>query len=88
MRPKTGPAGALLTSKKYAFAVLYVTAAMTAFSTSTSIVERCCLACSSAFVVAMYMISNSIVEREIVINSEATGIDEEDATIIIDAKKS
>jgi len=86
MANKTGPAGGLITSKKYAFAVLFVTAAMTAFSTSTSVMERCFLACAAAFVVAAYMISNSIVEREIVINSNAIGVDE-DEPVIVETKK-
>lgn len=73
---KAGPGMGLLTSKKFAFAVLYVTGASSAFTASTSVLERCTLACTGAFVVAAYLIAQALVESESV--EHGTSIPEEE----------
>ena len=74
---KSGPGAGLFTSKKFAFAVLYVTGASSAFAASTSVLERCTLACTGAFVVGMYLLAQALVEREAV--EHGTPIPKEEA---------
>lgn len=73
---KAGPGMGLVTSKKYAFAVLFVSAAGYAFEASTSILERCTLACTGAFVVGMYLLAQALVEREAVEHGTSAPVEE------------
>ena len=72
-----GPGMGILTSKKFAFAVLYVTSASSAFAASTSVLERCTLACTGAFVVGMYLLAQAWVEREAVEHGTSAPVEED-----------
>ena len=74
---KSGPGKGLLTSKKYALTVLFVTAASTAYQATGSIAERCALAGAAALVVFGYCIAQALVEREAV--EHGTPIPEEES---------
>jgi len=76
MAAKSGPGAGLLTSKKYALVVLFVTAASTAFQASTSIAERCALAGAAALVVCGYCIAQALVEREAVEHGSSVPVEE------------
>ena len=80
---KTGPAMGVLTSKKFSFAVLFVTSASAAFVSSTSIVERCTCLCTGAFVVGMYCLAQAIVEREVVESEGVIPTEEEAPTSVV-----
>jgi len=73
---KSGPAMGLLTSKKYALTILFVTAASVSYQATASIAERCALAGASALVVVAYLIGQALVEREAV--EHGTPIPEEE----------
>ena len=64
--PRSGPAMGLLTSKKYALTILFLTAASVSYQATASIAERCALAGASALVVVAYLIGQALVEREAV----------------------
>jgi hypothetical protein len=73
---KSGPGMGLVTSKKYALAILWVSAIGYAFQASTSVMERCTLACTGAFVVAAYLVAQALVEREAVEHGTSAPVEE------------
>ena len=71
-----GPAMGLLTSKKYALTILFVTAASVSYQATVSIAERCALAGASALVVVAYLIGQALVEREAVEHGSSVPVEE------------
>jgi len=71
-----GPAMGLLTSKKYALTILFLTAASVSYQATASIAERCALAGASALVVVAYLIGQALVEREAVEHGTSTPTEE------------
>ena len=74
--PKSGPAMGLLTSKKYALTILFVTAASVSYQATASVAERCALAGASALVVVAYLIGQALVEREAVEHGSSVPVEE------------
>lgn len=84
---QSNPGTGLVKSKKYAFAVLFVTTAIGAFLNSTNVTERCVLACAAAFVVVGYMIAQAMVEREAVEHGAQLPDEINDSSVIINTKQ-